>query len=153
MKTYIGIDPGKHGAIARIIVPSSGDPHIETWNMPETERDMHDLFLTLRQGITVKAIIEKVWGMPGMGGTAMFAFGKVYGQVRMAMICNGIAFDEVIPQSWQKAFGIPPKKKTETKVQHKNKLKAKAQMLFPTVKITLANADAILICEHLRRIS
>ncbi len=120
-------------------------------DMPATEKDMAELFCEIAKGGYVTALIEKVWGRPGMGGTTMFSFGSSYGSVRMAMICNGIAFDEVLPKTWQQSFGIPSKKKTETSVQHKNKLKAKAQQLFPNEKITLKNADAILICEYLRR--
>lgn len=144
----IGIDPGKAGAITAM---NTANNEVISWDMPETERDVCELFKELAAGGYVKAMIERVWGMPGMGGTAMFTFGSGYGSVRMAMLAHGIGFDEVLPRTWQKFFGISAKEKTETSAQHKNKMKAKAQQLFPTLKVTLKNADALLICEYLRR--
>ncbi len=146
----IGIDPGANGGIASL---NTENDEVKCWAMPETEKDMVEMFIELVTCGYTKALIEKVHGMPGQGGAAMFTFGRGYGTVRTAMIAVGISFDEVTPQAWQKAMGIPPRKKTETKVQHKNKLKAKAQQLFPDVKVTLANADALLIVEYLRRTS
>ncbi|MDD5026828.1 MAG: hypothetical protein PHH13_05690 [Candidatus Peribacteraceae bacterium] len=155
MRTYIGIDPGCNGGIAVITTPSNEGQAVmvETYNMPETEKDIADLFLKLSHGVWIFALIEKVGSMPGNAARAMFTFGRGYGALRMAMICREISFDEVPPQTWQKAIGVPPRKKTETKTQHKNKLKAKAQQLYPNVRVTLANADAILIADYLRRIS
>lgn len=153
MKTYIACDPGKSGAFARIIVPQEGAHHIETWDMPETEKDLLDLVKELAKGIDVKGMLERVNGMPGQSGVAMFTFGRGYGNIRMALISAGIPFDDVSPQKWQAYLGIPKKKKLEKKTTHKNRLKAKAQELYPNVKVTLANADALLIATYLLRIS
>jgi hypothetical protein len=53
-------------------------------------------------------------------------------------------FEEVSPQKWQKAMGCMTK-------GDKNVSKAKAQQLFPQLKITHAIADALLIAEYARR--
>jgi hypothetical protein len=81
----------------------------------------------------------------------MFNFGANYGALRMALTAAGIPFEEVVPGVWQRGLNIPPRKKTEGKTAWKNRLKAKAQQLFPSVKITLATADALLIAEFCRR--
>ena len=141
------------GAWARIIVPEQGENHVEAWDMPKTERDLADLVRNLEKGLSVKGLIERVHSMPAQGIVSAWKFSGNYHGCRMAMICAGLSFDEVTPQAWQKFLGISPRKKTETKVQHKNKLKAKAQQLFPNIKVTLANADALCLAEYLRRIS
>lgn len=152
MKTFIGVDPGKNGAIAVKTVdhPIGGEAmvRVETYEMPKTEYDMLLLFRALRTS-HCRALIEKVNCMPGQGVSSVWTFSGNYHGLRMAMVAAGIVFDEVLPRMWQKAMGIPAREKTETKVQHKNKLKAKAQQLFPDLGVTLANADALLIMEHL----
>jgi len=142
MKSYIGIDPGKNGGIA---ILADG---LSPWavKMPETERDVWDTIRALRSWSdkTAIAAIEKVHAMPGQGVTSMFTFGQGYGALRMALIAAGISFREVTPQAWQKALGCMTK-------GDKNASKAKAQELFPSLKITHAIADALLLAEWLRR--
>jgi hypothetical protein len=99
----------------------------------------------------VFAVIEKVHAMPGNGVSGMFKFGMSYGGLRMALIAAGIPFEEVQPRAWQKAMGIPPRSKTESGTQWKNRLKAKAQQLYPAEKVTLAVADALLIATYCQR--
>ena len=97
------------------------------------------------------AIIEAVHSFPGQGVASSFKFGMGYGGLRMALVAAGIPFEAVSPQKWQKVMGIPPKK-GETKTQHKNRLKARAQELFPSLKITLATSDALLLAAYAQRI-
>jgi hypothetical protein len=147
-KYYIGVDPGASGGLAAFL-PSG---RVQTIKMPATERDIYDWFYPWEY-TDAAAVIEKVGGYIGTGqpGSAMFKFGTGYGGLRMAMIANGIPFEEITPQKWQRALGITPKKKEESKTQWKNRLKAVAQQLFPHVIITLATADAILIAEYCKR--
>jgi hypothetical protein len=56
----------------------------------------------------------------------------------------------VPPKKWQQALGLGSAKDL-TKTQWKNKLKNKAQQLYPQIKVTLATADALLIYEAARR--
>jgi Holliday junction resolvasome RuvABC endonuclease subunit len=91
--------------------------------------------------------------MPKQGVASSFKFGVNYGIVRMALTAAGIPFEEVTPQAWQKALGITHRKKTETPSEWKNRLRARAQQLFPSVSLTLATADALLIAEYCRRIN
>lgn len=157
-RIFIGIDPGISGGLAQLdnLGPSTSP-------MPPTEKDIWDwfqkatgftdLYGNRKQGDCF-AIIEKVNGYVGDGGNpggAMFKFGASYGGLRMALVAAGIPFEEVTPQAWQKALGIPKRKKEESKTQWKNRLKSKAQQLFPSEKVTLATADALLIAEYCRR--
>lgn len=142
-KNYIGIDPGQSGGIA--ILSNKN----EVIKMPSTEKDIWEWFDFHKNNCF--AIIEKVHSMPGQGVASTFKFGKGYGGLRMALIAAGIPFDEVTPRMWQKSLGITSKAKTESKTEFKNRLKAKAQQLFPQIKMTLSICDALLIAEYNRR--
>lgn len=146
-RLYLGIDPGRDGGIAT--VNQSGDC-VSLIRMPETEQD---ILWAIPFGDEVDmCVIEKVHSFPGQGVSSTFKFGMGYGGLRMALVAMAVKFEEVSPQSWQKALGVITRdKKTESKRDHKNKLLAKAQCLFPNTGITLATADAILIAEFCRR--
>ena len=142
MKTFIGIDPGISGGIAII-----GDG-IAPWavKMPETERDIWDTIRALKSWSDREAFatIEKVHSMPGQGVASSFTFGRGLGSLRMALVAAEIPFADVTPQAWQKALGCLTK-------GDKNVSKAKAQELFPSLRITHYIADALLIAEFARR--
>ena len=140
--TTIGIDPGKNGAIAWI---SDGKPCVE--KMPETLADLWELiyydtghFYSVTKG-EFKAYIEQVYSSPQMGVKSAFTFGNGFGHIEMALTAAGIPFERIRPQVWQKAMGCMTK-------GDKNVSKRKAQELFPSLKITHATADALLIAEY-----
>lgn len=82
--------------------------------------------------------------MPGQGVTSMFTFGMGYGALRMAVLASGIPFEGVTPQAWMKGLGcLTGGDKTVTR--------ARAQTLFPELKVTDQIADALLIAEFARR--
>jgi hypothetical protein len=144
---YIGIDPGASGGLCCL----SAFPEFIT--MPKTEGDVYEWVENncCRRDF---AVIEKVGGFIAGNpapGSAMFKFGAGYGGLRMALIAVGVPFEEVTPQRWQRGLEIPPRRKSETKTQWKNRLRAFAQQLFPAEKITLAVSDAMLIAEFCRR--
>ncbi len=154
-KVYLGVDPGANGGLAAVTTSGS----FGVASMPDTERDVWEWFADVKRqfpGCDPFAVIEKVSGYIGEAqpGSAAFKFGASYGGLRMALVAAGIPFEEVTPQKWQKFLGIPPRnnKGGETKTAFKNRLKAKAQQLFPGVKVTLATADALLIMEYCRRV-
>ena len=124
--------------------------------MPATEKDVADklrYFSADYCGDQTFCLIEKVHAMPGQGVTSMFTFGMNYGALRMALVCHGIPFEAVTPQKWQREFGLVfPRKLGLTPTEKKNRHKARAQELFPSLKVTHATADALLICEYGRRV-
>lgn len=151
-QVFVGIDPGKQGGIAAI---TSGGIVVNVGMMPETDLDLWKLISGM-DGVTF-TVVEKVWGMAGEGGAASFTFGKGYGSILMALTASKRSFLEVTPREWQKHYQITPKKKGETKPQHKEKLRVKAQQLFPTLsvwdstlKIQRAVCDALLIAMYCR---
>lgn len=142
MKAYIGIDPGQSGGIA--VVNDAGEGF--AWPMPDTERDIYDHIVSLTTwcNCSMSACIERVHSMPRQGVASTFKFGMGYGALRMALVASGLPWRDVTPQAWQKAIGCLTK-------GDKNVSKAKAQQLFPSLRITHATADALLIAEWLRR--
>ena len=142
----IGIDPGVNGGIAVIY----GDTNVTSFKMPETERDISDCFREVSdyaqlENENVIVYLEKVHSMPGQGVVSTFTFGQNYGLLRGILITLGFAIYDVTPQKWQKELGIS---KSESKTIHKNKLKGLAQQWFPDQKVTLKNADALLIAKY-----
>lgn len=154
---YLGVDPGMSGGMAAVTADGTG----AYVSMPATERDVWEWFRQLAYehahpsglATTTFAVIEKVHAMPGNGVSGMFKFGQSYGFLRACLIAAGIPFEEVTSQRWQKALNITPRDKRggETSTQFKNRLKARAQQLFPNAKVTLATADALLLAEFCRR--
>jgi len=143
-KTIIGCDPGKNGGIAWI---TDGKACVE--KMPDTLQDLWELLenMAINSAIDatkIKAYIEQVSSSPQMGVVSAFSFGQGYGNLEMALTAAGIPFERVRPQVWQKALNCLTKGK-------KNVTKRRAQELFPAIKITHANADALLIAEYGRR--
>ena len=146
MEKILAIDPGNHGGIAIFSIVNKAI--MDVVKMPETPKDLLD-YLSLHKQNSI-CYLEKVGGLPGMGGSSMFNFGKGFGHLEMALLALQIPTVEVSPQRWQKALQLGTRGKL-TKVQWKNKLKATAQRLYPDIDVTLATADALLILEYSKK--
>lgn len=161
---YIGIDPGASGGLAALdgAAPGGVRTMLGMASLSFTERSiwdwlqdmlLHSVGRNFAPGACF-AVIEKNSGYVGGAGnpgSAMFKFGKSYGLLTMALIAASIPYEEATPGVWQRALGVPPRKHGESKGAFKNRLKTRAQQLFPQVKVTLATADALLIAEYCRR--
>lgn len=146
----ISIDPGKSGAIVSGW-KSTGEP--KCFNMPETLGDMIALFRKIAITTDCVVYLEKVGGYVGgrgAPGSAMFNFGQNYGHLEAVACTLGLEVRHVTPQKWQKALGLGTTN-GRSKTEWKNHLKSKAQMLYPNHKVTLANADALLIFHAAKR--
>lgn len=156
MKVRIGIDPGANGACVALYedgkieeVRFGKSTNKEIWLFFE-DIAFHDAF----------CVLEQVGAMPGQGVNSMFTFGKNVGFVIGLLVASGIAYQETVPRSWQKALGITPRYKPkqgnsgteETKPEFKKRLKQKAEQLYPSHKITTDTADALLIAEFCKRL-
>lgn len=142
MKLFIGIDPGLKGGIA--FVREDGH-HAWAYKMPETDADILSVFADIQSGdYEPFALLEQVHAMPGQGVSSCFTFGEGYGKLQMALAALQIPYERTSPVKWQKALGCLSK-------GNKNVTKAKAQELFPNVKITHNIADALLIAEYCKR--
>lgn len=143
-KKLIAIDPGKNGAIA--IFSFTKNELIEVAKMPETAKDLLD-FLKMYSQNSI-CYLEKVGGIPGSGGAnSMFNFGKGFGHLEMALLACKIPVTEVTPQKWMKYLQMGTKGSMSS-TDWKNKLKSRSQQLFPSLKVTLTTADALLIMHY-----
>lgn len=138
----VAIDPGANGGIAWHFERS-----VVSANLPETPHELTELFQELQREGAVRLHLEEVGGYAGGAGSpgsAMFNFGRNYGQILGVAAALGIPVELVRPQKWQKALSLGTSAGL-TKTQWKNKLKARAAQLFPEQKVTLLTADALLI--------
>lgn len=135
---FLGIDPGASGGLA-VMYPIS----VVVQPMPATDHDLVEFLKEFADQIKM-AHLENVHSMPKQGVASSFKFGVSFGGLKMALACLGIPFELVSPQRWQKDMGCLTK-------GDKNVSKAKAQQLFPSVRVTHSIADALLLAEHARR--
>lgn len=136
---FLGIDPGQSGGISA----HHGSQVMAFGFTNKTPMDIYKIIKLLRVKNCV-AMIEKVHSMPKQGVASSFTFGKGYGFLLGCLTALEIPFEYVSPQKWQKYLGCLTK-------GDKNISKQKAQELFPSLKITHAIADALLIGEYLKR--
>lgn len=140
---YIGIDPGKDGAMAVItterkyIVPFS--------------REGYRYQLMRWMAIDSICCLESVGAMPGQGVTSMFKFGENFGFIQGLLLAYSIPFELVTPQKWKKEFQI---------TGDKNSSVAVCKRLFPNVSLRRTErckkdhdgmAEALLMAEYARR--
>jgi hypothetical protein len=149
----LGLDPGRSGGIA--IVSKKGKAM--AWGMSKMSRqDIADLLRCLGR-LEPTAFLEKVASRPSQASQAVFTFGRMYERLYMGTACFNIPCNLVSPKEWQEATGCekaPKDKSLKAHVRkriHKNNLKKKAVEIFPSMKITLQTADALLIGEFGRR--
>lgn len=142
--TYVGIDPGKTGAMAIMW----GRDLIEV--VPFDEIEYLTALSTLRPSDT-RCVVEHVGSMPGNGGKAMFTFGENFGLIQGYLRARGIPFQLVRPQKWKKEFTLDHTKEKSIEV---------CKRLFPMVSLkrTVRSkkdddniAEAVLIAEYARR--
>lgn len=139
---YIGIDIGNNGAAA--LLDKDGVVMQELRFNRATLHDKADTFREWRDmgdGEHVVAMVEKVASSPQMGVRSAFTFGCGYGEILGILAALRIPYKTVTPGVWQKAMGCLSK-------GDKNITKAAAQRLYPALKITHADADAILIARY-----
>ena len=141
-KIYIGIDPGKSGGICFLM-----DDEIKTFKCPTTTHDMAEKLIISKNIRKCTAVIERVHAFPGQGVTSCFNFGYNYGVWLGILSALHIQYKLVSPQKWIKYYGVPKMEKKD----RKNYLKQLAQQMYPDHKVTLYNADAILLANYIKK--
>jgi len=143
MRYSLGLDLGSNGGV---VVLGESSEVIEVFKTPETVTDWIEK-LSKYADKNCMCITEKCHSRPTNGAKANFTFGRTVGiTLTLVEVCS-IPFHEVTPQQWMKYF-MMKKEKTESLTEWKNRLKNKAQQLFPKEKVTLWNADAFLIALY-----
>lgn len=142
----IGIDPGSLGGMA---VMDESHKVIEVINMPETPMDILDFLRKFDPSDTVAYLEDVGKGMPGQSSSATAKFARHNGHLEMALLALSISTVKATPQKWQKMYQLG-KSSEYSKTEWKNRLKAKAQELFPNLskKVTLKTCDALLIALY-----
>lgn len=144
MTVYVGIDPGKSGAMA-ILYPNGS---IETipFNMVN--------YVDAIRGLTdypVKCCLEKVGAMPGQGVVSMFNFGHNLGFIEGVLQSNSIPYQLVPPQTWKKEFSLSSEKAKSIEVCQKLFPKANLLATERSRKPSDGIAEALLLAEYSRR--
>ena len=146
----IGVDPGSLGGIA---IYDRLEGVMKTFRMPETFPDIYEFFRDFaseKGSSDIIAYLENVGhGMPGQSSKSTAVFARHCGHLEMAIYAVGIRTEMVTPQKWQRSYSnsIGTSKGLD-KTVWKNRLKGEAQRLFPNNKVTLWNADAMLIANY-----
>lgn len=147
MKIYVGIDPGKSGALA--VLWPNGNIDTYPFNADEYASVLGELSLNL--DYDVMCCLEKVGAMPGQGVVSMFNFGHNLGFIEGLLKANEISYQLVPPQTWKKEFSLSSDKAKSIDVCKK---------LFPKVNLLPTErsrkpsdgiAEAVLMAEYARR--
>ena len=152
-KVFVGIDPGKTGAVAYL---SSNEIKVFDFEDLEGFLYLRRLAFDILDSRNFVAVIEKVGAMPGQGVSSMFNFGQNVGIWKGRLEMAGVAYTEATPRKWQKEiFDSGVKKGMDRKELSLNM----ARKLFPSMleflkrKKDHGRADALLIAEYCRRIN
>ena len=144
MKTYIGIDPGKSGALA--LLTEDGQCTVVPF-----QESAYTAILKAASGPSSVCCLEKVGAMPGQGVVSMFNFGHNLGYIEGLLQAFDIPYQLVPPQTWKKEFCVTSDKNTSSEVCRK---------LFPHVSLLPTSrsrkpsdgmAEAMLMAEYARR--
>lgn len=148
-RCIIGIDPGSNGGIAI----KAGDEKTKVVKMPKDITSLTDLLEYYRDNYEPIVFLEKLSVRPDditKGGN----MGKLYRIQRMmagyehlkAIIeVSGVPYVMVHPMTWQSKLELRTIGVHEEKAERKRRYQEVAAKLYKEVKVTLWNADALLI--------
>ena len=149
MALIVAIDPGVNGGLALL----DREGVVTVQKMPGTDIDVVSFLVEVSNTAKeVDCYLEEPplyagKNIPGSAiGKLMWNTGVLYG----AAVCLGWKMHRIRPAIWQKAHTCGTKGELSS-TAWKNKLKARAAELFPTVDVTLWNADALLILDAAKR--
>lgn len=154
---YIGIDPGKSGAVAAI-----NGTEVKLYDTPVARiKDSKNDYIPSAMAKIIKdleatrpcfIVLEKVHAMPGQGVSSMFSFGEGLGLWKGIIAAYGIPYELVAPQTWKKAMmaDMPRDNKDASRIV--------ATRLFPNAVDMLSRkkddgrAEALLMAEYGKRL-
>jgi len=149
LSIYIGIDPGKTGAIAFCV---HGSYEVLDWDDGNALELLQ--YLGRRcEGIGIHAVVEKQQAFPQQGVSSTFKIAHNYGLWCGRLEALEIPYDIVTPLKWKKEiFDSMPKS-----ADQKEMARDRARRLFPQLSDHLkrkkdhGRAEALLICEFCKR--
>ena len=143
---YIGIDPGKTGALAYI--------KEDVVNVMPFNEDIYKFTLSnlsILGAENIRCCVENVGSRPGEAVSRVFNFGKSFGYILGLLEAYHIPYELVTPQKWKKVFSVTADKNTSIAV---------CKRLFPGVSLLPTAlrrkdndgmAEALLMAEYARR--
>lgn len=149
--TFIGIDPGKSGAIA-LIGPGGIEildcPVFKAGGKAHTSPAAMAAVLSQLEAAQCFAALERVASRPGQGVVSVFSFGENFGAWQGILAALKIPHELPRPQEWQKALMAGTAKDKDAAI-------AAAARLFPEQQFRIGKnhnrADALLLAEFARR--
>lgn len=149
----LGIDPGSNGGIA-IFIPGMRTKAIK---MPKDNSELAGMFQYYAENYKPIIFLEKLSvrpddvavgtdGKPNMG--KIFRIQKMmanFEHLKALIETAGIPYVMVHPRKWMCYLNLVQKGVKEEKAERKRRYASKAGELYPGVKVTLWNADALLL--------
>ena len=149
MSIYIGLDPGKKGAMA---IMGYSNTTGERYMMKIIPFDPQEYNKTLKQFNGATVCIEQVHSLPREGVKSVWSFGQTYGWLLGVLDSVGLSYQTVPPNLWKKDFSL-------LRTEKKQSIEV-CKRLFPGIELKRTDrcrndddnmADAALICEYARR--
>lgn len=149
MSIYIGVDPGKKGAMA---IMGYSNTTGERYMMKIIPFDPQEYIKTLKQFNGATVCIEQVHSLPHEGVKSVWSFGQTYGWLLGVLDAVGLSYQTVPPNLWKKDFSL-------LRAEKKQSIEV-CKRLFPGIELKRTDrcrndddnmADAALICEYARR--
>ena len=163
-RVYIGIDPGKQGALVALnadgdlllaertpLLANDYDPHAMQALIERARR----LAPNWNHSAPPHICIEKVSAMPKDGRAGIFSFGTSFGLWWGLAVASGASVHFATPQKWQ-MFAMRGRKRPKGKVSTKPAIVAAAKDRWPAIgdampfKRDYGKADAAWIAEYAR---
>lgn len=145
MITYLAIDPGASGGMAMLTKEGT----VEVANLPQLSYGALADIIMDQYTVVIEDVPKFAGKMIPQSATAALHFN--YGYLCGHFEARGYRVIKVRPQEWQKTIGIGTRDKGMTSAQWKRKLRDEAARRFPTISVTLKNADALLLLDHARQ--
>lgn len=154
INAIIAIDPGiSNGGIA-VFIPNNP---VKTVKMPKDITGLADFLKYYKENYNPIVFLEKLSVRPddvGVGPDGKPNMGKIfriqklmanYEHLKALIETTGVPYVMVHPMTWQTKLKLRVRGQQEEKAERKRRYADKAAELYPGVKVTLWNADALLI--------
>jgi hypothetical protein len=163
---FVGVDPGKSGAIAAInakrkIILVKDYPNSAIFGCCDIIREIMESkenpvsLLTMPKNRTlgeyIQGAIERAQSMPKQGVRGMFNYGVNYGDWRGCFAMAGIPFEHPTPQMWRKGLITTMGTAKNPSIDAARRLFPDADLFGPKGGAKDGRAEALLIAEWLRR--
>lgn len=152
MSLYIGLDPGKKGAMALIRVFDDPKMPYSVIIVPFDPKEYINTLTDIGPSYEIKCCIEQVHSLPREGVKSVWSFGQNYGWITGVLDAFGIPYQAVPPNKWKREYSLlKADKKQSIEVCHR---------LFPNVSLKRTErcktdsadmAEALLMAEYARR--